>query len=392
MDDQQKKDFPGSFRKDFKFPRAAEVYRVLRNLRRSRFGEVDRLISVKSLQHGGEGKVWLLRREKDRKLIVCKAIPHITNPFAIPIEVRILQGLLPHHNRIICLRDWFKASTATQMYFDYFDGGDLEQLSHHYYSRNAKLPESFLWHIFLQLSEAVAFLQYGYNAHRQKKPSKWQKILHRDIKSSNIFLRLPLSYPGKGLYPSLVLADFGLATLHNSSDRIFGTPEWQPPEIPKASRKADVWAVGAVMYSLMEGGYPPIARKPRTFDGSLDDWACVPRSRNTKFTTTRYSPELMACVQGVLKLNEKERWSSIELANTVLRSERRKTCMNEEWKPLARWAFSEDPRMKQECKESAPLFEDPRMKKAPEMLGRKQSSGSHFVDWELMEKPSRSVR
>ena len=344
MDDQQKKDFPGSAKEDFEIVSDAEAERVLRNLKRSKFGETDKLASVKSLQHGGEGRVWLLQREKDKKLIVCKAVPHILNPFPIPIEVRILQGLLPRHDRIIRLRHWFHASMATQMYFDYFDGGDLEQLSHQYYSREVKFPESFLWHTFLQLSEAVAFLQYGYDAHSQKKPLKWHKVLHRDIKPSNVFLRLPLSYPGKGLYPSLVLADFGLASLHNSDNHI-GTADWQPPEVPKASRKADVWAIGAIMYSLMEKGLAPIAPMPRWWGGSLDDWCSQPRARNTKFTTTRYSPELMNCVHGAMHFHKKERWSSIELVDTVLHSERRKICMKEEWKPLASWAFNEDPRM-----------------------------------------------
>ena len=361
MDYRQKTDFRGSVKEDFEFANVEEEDRVLRNLRRSRFGEVDKLISVKSLQHGTGGRVWLLRRERDKKLIVCKAIPHIANVFTIPIEVELLQGLLPRHDRIIRLRNWFHASTATQMYFDYLDGGDLEQLSYQYYSRELHFPESFLWHIFLQLSEAVAFLQYGYDAHRQKKPSKWQKVLHRDIKPPNVFLRLPLSYPGKGLYPSAVLADFGLASLYNSDDCIYGTPEWQPPEIPKASRKADVWAVGAVVYSLMEKGFAPIARMPRTWCGSFDEWCCQPKARDTKFRNTRYTPELMNCVHGALHFDKEERWNSIELVNTILHSERRKICMKEEWRPLARWAFEGDPRMKLDSKESSTFSENPRL-------------------------------
>lgn len=316
---------------------------LLDSLERCTSGETNRMVRVKSLPRGGEARIWLLRREKDQKLIVCKAIPHGRYSQATPYEVRVLQGLLPAHDRIIRLRDWFSGPKSTQMYFDFFDGGDLEQLSYQYYRRRARFPESFLWHVFLQLTEAVAFIHYGYDVRRgRKQPAKWQRIIHRDIKPQNIFLRLPLSYPGRGLYPHLVLADFGLASLKDTSDRLVGTPEFQPPELPLATRKADVWAIGAVMHSLIFDGQPPLAPKPA---GCLqDDWACDPAARQPKIITGQYSVDLAYCLYQALTPDPDERVNSIRLLNAILDSEGRQACMKKDWKPLGDWAFSQDPR------------------------------------------------
>jgi hypothetical protein len=324
-----------------------ELAKRLYSLKRSTSGETDKLDSVKSLTHGGEAKVWLLRRKKNKELVVCKAIPHGLNSISPPTEVRILQGLLPRHDRIIRLRDWFSGSLSTQLYFDYFSGGDLEQLSYQYYRHSARFPESFLWHIYLQLCEAVAFIHHGYDHRRQgKQPEKWQKIIHRDIKPANIFLRLPLNYPGKGLYPSIVLGDFGMASLHDTSDRIIGTPEFQPPEIPMASRKADVWAIGAIMHVLIHDGQAPIAPKPEFYAGSKIDWFCEPIAREPNLIDDKYSRGLTFCVFGALRDDPDYRWGVVDLLNTILHSQQRKRCTKEEWEPLADWAFSEDSRMK----------------------------------------------
>lgn len=329
-----------------------ELAKRLCSLKRSTSGETDKLSSVKSLTHGGEAKVWLLRREKNKELVVCKAIPHGLNSISPPTEVRILQSLLPRHDRIVRLRDWFSGSMSTQLYFDYFGGGDLEQLSFQYYRHGARFPESFLWHIYLQLCEAVAFIHHGYDHRRRdKQPEKWQKIIHRDLKPANIFLRLPLNYPGKGLYPSIVLGDFGMASLHNTSDRIIGTPEFQPPEIPMASRKADVWAIGAIMHALIHYGQAPIAPKPKFYPGSKIDWFCEPIARAPNPIDDTYSRGLAVCVFGALRHDPKKRWGIVDLLNTILNSQQRKRCMREEWKPLADWAFSEDPRIKTKVNE-----------------------------------------
>lgn len=86
------------------------------------------------------------------------------------------------------------------------------------------------------------------------------KIIHRDLKSQNLFVNFDMS----GKVSHLTLADFDSAKVVQNADAaktIIGTIGWMPPEVYASAGKsytfsADIWSFGMVMFELMDLGRP----------------------------------------------------------------------------------------------------------------------------------------
>lgn len=82
-----------------------------------------------------------------------------------------------------------------------------------------------------------------------------KNILHRDLKSKNVFLHNP---PEGSRYPIVKLGDFGIAkVLAHTRDKAktqIGTPYYLSPEICEDrpyDTKSDVWSLGCVLYEML---------------------------------------------------------------------------------------------------------------------------------------------
>eukprot|EP00953_Heterococcus_sp_UTEX-ZZ885_P030029 15888-Heterococcus_DN1.PRE.1 len=116
---------------------------------------------------------------------------------------------------------------------DYADGGDL-----YGYLKGRKgvpLAEERVIDWFVQITLALKHIHD-------------RKILHRDLKTQNIFLTL-----GR----VVKLGDFGIAkVLANTMDHArtaIGTPYYMSPEICQERRynhKSDMWSLGCVLYEM----------------------------------------------------------------------------------------------------------------------------------------------
>jgi NIMA (never in mitosis gene a)-related kinase len=190
---------------------------------------------IKLLGKGSFGKVYLMRQRKDRKLVCVKTI----NVRGIPkkerdackMEVALLKKL-DHPNIVGYYESCLSKDRATLcIVMGYCDGGDLEV----YIKKRSQLRESQIMHFFVQIVLGVDYLHS-------------QKVLHRDLKTQNIFLL------GNG---RLVLGDLGISkvldgTLDMARTKI-GTPYYMAPEIFRDrpySAGADVWALGVVLYEM----------------------------------------------------------------------------------------------------------------------------------------------
>lgn len=257
-------------------------------------------LHVKKIGEGGQGRCDLVKRKGDGKLIVYKQMKGEveftrSKKKDKPLEVAILKDILGPSERIIKMFEYsYQGPTSNCFFLEYCSYGDLFNLIEGYHNNlGLEIPESFAWHTYMQLAEALAFIQEGVtrrmtpdNSIRWTTPSSDHRpIVHRDIKPDNIFIR-----PGKtrNHYPELVLADFGLATTQRRSceeeDDFCGTLAYQGPELPLHSRDGDMWAIGACIHH-MTMGIPPIRPCPK--GRSQKWWVFKPEARKVLDITKR---------------------------------------------------------------------------------------------------------
>jgi eukaryotic-like serine/threonine-protein kinase len=122
-----------------------------------------------------------------------------------------------------------------------------EDLAHFVARRGGKLPVDEVCDLLLPVIDAVA------EAHAKG-------VVHRDIKPENVFLVRGVRAPT----PKLL--DFGISKVRASDLRVtevgmmMGTPAYMAPEQVQGSRdadpRADVWALGVMMFELIAGRMP----------------------------------------------------------------------------------------------------------------------------------------
>jgi serine/threonine protein kinase len=193
------------------------------------------------------------------------------------LESELLAAIKGHPNLVYQERflDNFPEPGLCSLLLRHCDQGDLL----HYLDQNIKaqtaISEMFIWKVFAQLVDALAYLHYGVgtDGFDENEPyANPHRIVHRDIKPENIFLfsksgiaNRHTANGGIDPLPSLKLGDFGLSRPLPDREASFhgwrgGTPAWQPPEQivkPFISGPAqDIWAVGAIIHAMALGGAP----------------------------------------------------------------------------------------------------------------------------------------
>ena len=120
---------------------------------------------------------------------------------------------------------------------EFMDGGDLGQYIE---SRNEKLiKEEIIWKYFIQTCLGIQYLHS-------------RRILHRDLKSTNLFL----SKNGE-----LKIGDLGVAKelKTNWATTIVGTPYYLSPELWEEkpyNNKSDIWSLGCILYEMCTLHHP----------------------------------------------------------------------------------------------------------------------------------------
>ena len=252
-----------------------------------------KLVAVKIIEHGPAGGADTQRIESSlmREVEMLKSVSH-------PSLVRLIASECQPSRTLLVLT--------------YCPGGDLFELAS---LHRDVLGPRLVQRMFAELVSAVRYL------HRH-----W--IVHRDIKLENVLVNLPmpalrgLADPTTHPAPLVTLTDLGLGRripqppacplLHTRC----GSEDYAAPEIllgqPYDGRQTDAWALGVLLYALLEGRLPfdaPPGRPERSrnthriarcdwiwcrFGDADGDWDAA-RPLAAEYEGAR------ACVEGLLK-------------------------------------------------------------------------------------------
>ncbi|XP_070762318.1 serine/threonine-protein kinase Nek3 [Enoplosus armatus] len=143
------------------------------------------------------------------------------------------------HPNIVAFREAFEADDLLCIVMEYCNGGDLLQRIRQQKTKHFCIDDILRW--FAQMCSAAQHIHD-------------KRVLHRDLKSKNIFLT------DNG---TIKLGDFGSACILNSSKAYahtyVGTPYYVAPEIwdnAPYNNKSDVWSLGCVLYELCTLRHP----------------------------------------------------------------------------------------------------------------------------------------
>ena len=135
------------------------------------------------------------------------------------------------HPNIVTVHDFGDAEGLYYIVMEYVDGVNLRDLL----SDGKMEPEQALA-IVPPICEA---LEYAHG----------KGVVHRDIKPENLLL----DREGR-----IKIADFGIASLAGTTKEVSGTPSYMAPEQENGSvdRRADIYALGVVLYEMLTGERP----------------------------------------------------------------------------------------------------------------------------------------
>ncbi|XP_075053875.1 serine/threonine-protein kinase Nek1 isoform X2 [Mixophyes fleayi] len=224
---------------------------------------MDKYVRLSKIGEGSFGKAILVKSKDDGKQYVIKEIniSRMSNKEREESrrEVAVLANM--KHPNIVQYRESFEECGCLYIVMDYCEGGDLFKRINT--QKGVLFSEDQIVDWFIQLCLALKHVHD-------------RKILHRDIKSQNIFLTKS---------GTIQLGDFGIARVLNSTVELartcIGTPYYLSPEICENrpyNNKSDIWALGCVLYEMctlkhafeagnmknlvlkiIRGSYPPVS-------------------------------------------------------------------------------------------------------------------------------------
>ena len=242
---------------------------------------------IKKIGEGSYAKIYKVKKDSSDKTYVLKNIPVSEEDYSSMKEILNESSILSTCDNIYVVKyyDSFFYCGTFNIITEFCPYGDLFGYIKFYKERGSKIEEKIIWIIFIQLSVGLSYLHH-------------KKILHRDIKTKNIFIKNNLT---------VKIGDFGIAKILNSTSSyahtFIGTPYYISPELCKDqpyNDKSDVWSLGCVLYELCTLNHP--------FEGGtqVEIYEKI-MTQKFKAISPDYSLELRKMVDLLLEKDEKKR-------------------------------------------------------------------------------------
>ncbi|XP_032050361.1 serine/threonine-protein kinase Nek4 isoform X2 [Aythya fuligula] len=241
---------------------------------------------LRAVGKGSYGEVNLVRHRHDSKQYVIKKLnlknASIRERKAAEQEAQLLSQL-KHPNIVAYRESWQGEDGLLYIVMGFCEGGDLY---HKLKEQKGKLlPESQVVEWFVQIAMA---LQYLHEKH----------ILHRDLKTQNVFLTRT---------NIIKVGDLGIArVLENQYDMastLIGTPYYMSPELfsnKPYNCKSDVWALGCCVYEMATLKHAFNAKDMNSLAYRIIEGKLPPMPKD-------YSPHLVEIIRTMLSKKPEER-------------------------------------------------------------------------------------
>lgn len=253
---------------------------------------------IKVLGKGAFGSVSLVLRILDNNKYAMKTVKligltkkEIENALN---EVRILASIT--HPNIIGYKEAFydSKSETLNIVMEFADDGDLDSKIKKHKQNGTRFAENDIWSYLIQITQGLMSLHNN-------------KIMHRDLKSANIFLTK------KGV---VKLGDLNVSKVVKR-DLVYtqtGTPYYASPEVwadRPYSYKSDLWSLGCIMYELC-GLRPPFVGK------SLEELYQAVTQGIYDPIPSIYSKDLSKIISLLLEVDPNRRLSCAQILNHPL--------------------------------------------------------------------------
>ncbi|KAI6854993.1 hypothetical protein KC343_g9362 [Hortaea werneckii] len=217
---------PQSLGSPLSFSHAQQTYHVLQLLDYGMFGETylaikkqtaNKILAAHTNSNSSIEGLYSALREQ----VIALKLDHIEGGALVGLdlasEIDFMVNQIPYpHPRLLPCIDAHCEDGKAWLATPFCSGGNLMT-----FCTRHSAPLSFIWHVGLQVAEAIAFLHFGVDeGDAFNGQTGWPVLCHADLYPGNVFLRLASRerHETFGNYPNVVLGDFGCAGSLNGTD------------------------------------------------------------------------------------------------------------------------------------------------------------------------------